>query len=150
MIIQTRPTARRGVLTAELAILLPTLGLLTVIIVDFSRAFFFYLTITNCALNGADYASGAIDPTIYYVPGAGTQTNLATSANITTYANYDAANLGGSLNVTATYGNDATYGEYVDVTATYQFNTIVDFMALTPPMNLKRTIRTRVIQQNPD
>ena len=140
---------RRGVLATELAMMLPMLGLFTVIIVDFSRAFYYYLTITNCAENGAVYASGAVDPSIYYDQNAQTQNNLPTSTKITAYANYDATNLGGKLQVSVSpIGSDA-YGKYYAVTATYQFNTIVDFMGLTPPMNLKRTVYTRIVQNKP-
>ena len=136
---------RRAVLAAELAILLPTLGLFAVIIVDFSRAYYYYLTITNCALNGANYASGALDTNVYAATG-----HYPTTTNITNYANYDANNLGGNAHVSAGSPGTDSYGTYVDVTVTYQFNTIVDFMGLTPSMNLTRTIRTRVLQQNPD
>jgi hypothetical protein len=123
--------------------LLPTLGLFAVMIVDFSRVFYFYLTITNCALNGATYASGAIGTKV-------SASSPATTADITNYVNYDATNLGGKAKVVVSPLGTDSYGQYVDVTVTYQFNTIVDFLGLTPPMNLSRTVRTRVVQQNPD
>ena len=51
---------RRAVAAAELALLLPVLTMLLVLGIDFGRVFYYYVTITNCARNGALYAA---DPT---------------------------------------------------------------------------------------
>lgn len=144
---RSRSPIRRGVLAAEMAILLPTLGLFAVIVIDFSRAYYFYLTITNCALNGAMYASGAVNPNIYFDPSAQTQTHYATSDAITTNANLDAANLNNNLTVSVSAVGSDSYGKYVDVTASYPFTTIVDFVGLTPPITMQRTIRTRIVEK---
>src|SRR5262245_23194902 len=48
---------RRGAAAVELPVLLPFLAFLFVAGVDFARVFYHYLTITNCAANGAEYGS---------------------------------------------------------------------------------------------
>src|SRR5262245_57293809 len=49
----TRMAPRRAAAAVELALLLPLLALLLVISVDFARLYYHYMTITNCARNGA-------------------------------------------------------------------------------------------------
>src|SRR5262249_11371117 len=56
---RTRPAAA----AAELAFLLPVLVLLTVACADFARLFYFYVTVTNCARNGAIWASDPVAKT---------------------------------------------------------------------------------------
>ena len=53
----SRRGPRRGAAAAELAVMLPVLTLLLVIAVDIARLFHAYVTITNCARNGAIWAS---------------------------------------------------------------------------------------------
>src|ERR1700740_250758 len=48
---------RRGAATAEFALLLPLLMILALGVVDFCRLFYFSVTITDCAYNGALYLS---------------------------------------------------------------------------------------------
>src|SRR3954451_8532118 len=50
-------TRREGAATVELALLLPFLCFLFVVAVDYSRVFYFAVTVQNCARNGAYYAS---------------------------------------------------------------------------------------------
>src|SRR5262245_12350435 len=53
-----RPAARRrAAATAELALLLPFLGFMFAVAVDYARIFYFGVTLENCARNGAYYAS---------------------------------------------------------------------------------------------
>src|SRR5579864_7443228 len=58
-----RSPSRRGVAAAELAILLPFLGLVLVLGVDFARIYYYYVAVTNCARNGALYAADPLAPT---------------------------------------------------------------------------------------
>ena len=60
---------RRGVAAAEFALLLPFLCIFLLGTIDFSRLFYSYITITNCARNGALWAT---DP--YANPSLGTVT----------------------------------------------------------------------------
>src|SRR5260370_14368738 len=48
-----RAAPRPAAAAVELALLLPLLTLLLVISVDFARLYYHYMTITNCARNGA-------------------------------------------------------------------------------------------------
>ena len=48
-----RAKHRQGAAAVELALLLPVLTFLLVISVDFARLYYHYVTITNCARNGA-------------------------------------------------------------------------------------------------
>src|SRR5690349_9373587 len=55
-----RPAARgprHGTAAVELAVLLPFLAFMFVIGLDFARVFYFSITLTNCARNGAYYGS---------------------------------------------------------------------------------------------
>jgi Flp pilus assembly protein TadG len=52
-----RPGRRSGVAAVELAVLAPCLALLFVITLDFARAFYYKLTLDNCARNGALFGS---------------------------------------------------------------------------------------------
>jgi hypothetical protein len=47
--------AREGIAATELAVLLPFLTFIFVIAINFSRVFYYFLTIENCALSGAEY-----------------------------------------------------------------------------------------------
>src|SRR5262245_48086504 len=55
-------SGRRGATAVEMALLVPVLTLLLILGVDFARAFYFYVTITNCARNGALYAADPTSP----------------------------------------------------------------------------------------
>ena len=52
-----RPAPRRGGAAAELALLLPVLSFILIVAIDFCRLFYAYNVITNCARNGALWAS---------------------------------------------------------------------------------------------
>jgi Flp pilus assembly protein TadG len=54
---RARQKRRHGVAAVELAILLPLLGFLFVIALDYSRIFYFTMVVTNCARSGAIYGS---------------------------------------------------------------------------------------------
>ena len=49
----TRAKRRRAAAAVELALMLPVLTFLLIISVDFARLYYHYVTITNCARNGA-------------------------------------------------------------------------------------------------
>jgi hypothetical protein len=129
---------RRGALSAELAVFLPVFGLTIMAAMDFSRAFYYYLTITNCACNGAVYATSD-------------DSHKADTTNITLYAKYDwPSNLSPQPTVTAGAPGTDAYGTYVNVTVTYPFNTIVSIPGIPRPLNMTRTVRMRVVQTIPD
>jgi Flp pilus assembly protein TadG len=125
---------RQGVAAAELALLLPVLTILLVIAVDFSRIFYFYVTITNCARSGALYAA---DPT------APSQSQWA-SASVAALGDWP-PNLMPAPTVTGPRnGTDAEGNSYVDITVTYTFKTVSGYLGAASTMTISRTVRARV------
>ena len=122
---------RRGAAAVELAVLLPILTFLFVITVDFARIFYYAQVIENCARNGAIYES-----------------NLTTAqspyASLQDAALADATGLSPQPTVTSTPGNDAAGNPYVQVTVSWQFQTICGFPGVPSSMNLSRTVQMRV------
>src|SRR5262245_4334395 len=93
-----QPSARRGAVVVEMAVLLPLLVFLCLIAVDFARVFYFSLTIANCARNGALFASDA------YVRTESTYTSVEAAALADAFNLSDPAN---RPTVTETAGIDA-------------------------------------------
>jgi Flp pilus assembly protein TadG len=122
---------RRAVAAVEMAFLLPLLVFLFVIGVDFARAFYFGLTVTNCARNGAIY--GSMNPT-----------NATDTTGIQAMALADASNLSPAPTVTSTTGTDAQNNPYVAVTVTWTFNTITNYPGVPGTVVLSRTVQMRV------
>lgn len=122
---------RGGVAAAELAVLLPFLGFLFVIAVDFARVFYFTVTLTNCARNGAVF--GSQDPT-----------SALDSSGIEAAALADASNVSPAPSVTTSKGVDADGYAYVEVSVTGKFNTITHYPGVPSSMDLVRTVRARV------
>ena len=130
------PLIRRGVAALELALLLPLLCFLFVIAVDFARVFYFDLTVTNCARNGAIY--GSQDPA-----------SSLDTAGIQTAAQRDAGNLNLSqLGVTSSTNLSAS-PTTVSVTVTYPFATITSFPGVPANLTLSRTVRMSVVPLTP-
>jgi Flp pilus assembly protein TadG len=132
---QSRP-ARRGVAATELAFLLPLLALLFAIGIDWSRIFYYSVTIDNCARNGAMYASDSY--------------SFVTSpyADITAAALADAPNLSPQPTVTSSTGVYNGYS-YVDCTVTYPFTTISQIPGIPTTTSLSRTVRFFTAPQLP-
>jgi Flp pilus assembly protein TadG len=130
---------RRGASAAELALLLPILGLLFVFAVDFARLYYHYSIVTNCARNGALYAS---DPTAL---------QESPYSSVTYAALADAFNLNPQPTVPPpTYGTDSSGNPYVRVTVVYPFSTISNYPGLPNPINLTRTVQMRMAQTLPN
>ncbi len=130
-------SGRRGVAAVELAILLPFLAFLFVIAVDYGRVFYYSVTITNCARNGALYGC---DPT-----GAINSPYLS----IQQAALADAGNLSPSPTVTSQTGSDGS-GNFIQVTVTYPFQTITQFPGVPSNFNITRTVTMRTIAAVPN
>ncbi len=114
---------RKAAAAVEFAVLAPFLVFIFLVTVDFARLFFQYLTITNCARNGAIWASDSV---------ARCQSPYAT---VQAAALADATNLNPTPTVTST-----TAGSYVGVTVTYPFRTVATFAGVPKPLNLSRTV----------
>lgn len=135
-----RHLPRRGSSAVELALLLPLLGLLLLIVVDFARLYYHYTIITNCARNGALYGS---DPTA---------TAESPYSSLTAAAQADAQNNNFSPlpSVSSTNSTDSSGNPYVEVTVSYPFQTISNYPGLSNPINLSRTVRMRVAPATPN
>lgn len=128
---------RRGVAAVELALLLPILTFLLLITIDYCRLFYYSQVVTNCARNGAVYASDPFAATESPYP------DLATAAKA------DASpDIQPQLNVTSTSGTD-TNGTYTKVTVTYTFNTITSYPGIPSSVTITRTVQVRVAPSAP-
>jgi Flp pilus assembly protein TadG len=133
--------SRKGTATIEFAILLPLLAFFFVVALDFARVFYYTTTLTNCARNGALYLS---DPFV----AAQSRYDSLEEATLA-----DASNLNPALTaaqVTSTAGTDSEGHDYVEVTVSYQFQTLTSYPGVTGPIELSRTVRMRVAQQDPN
>jgi Flp pilus assembly protein TadG len=129
--------ARRGAALAELVVVLTTLVFILVACTDFARVFYSYLTITNCARNGALYGC--------------TSTQHSTdTAGIQAAALTDTSSLSPTPGVSSTTGTDASGNPYVAVTVTYTFTTLITYPGINHTMNLTRTVQMRVAQGQPN
>jgi Flp pilus assembly protein TadG len=128
------------VAAVELAFLLPLLLFLLVATIDFGRAFYFSITVGNCARNGALWQS---DP---YTRAESPYKTLEAA----TFA--DAGNLNDPTNqpkVTSTTGKDSTDNSYVEVTVTYRFQSVTKFPLIPSNVNIARSVRMPVGPENP-
>ena len=120
---------QRGAAAVELALVLPLLLFFFGIAVDFSRVFYYSQVITDCARNGAIYASDPKSPAH----------NLYKT--VQDAALVDAGNLSPQPTVISTTGKDSAGRTYVQVTVTWEFRTVTGFPGLP-----KSTILTRTTQ----
>jgi Flp pilus assembly protein TadG len=132
----TKP--RHGAAAVELALLLPVLAFLLVISVDFARLFYPFVTITNCARNGAMWMC---DPVAQ---------STSKYATVDAAARADATNLDPSLlTISSDSGIGSDGNPYVEVTATYQFPMITTFLGFSA-QTLSRKVRMRTAQATPN
>ena len=131
-----RGAERRGVAATELALLLPLLVFLFAIGVDWSRVFYYSVTIDNCARNGALYVS---DPFAQI----GSQYK-----NVTEAALADAPNISPPPTVTTASGVYKGYN-YIDCTVTYPFKTFTHVPGIPATTTLTRTVRVFTFADSP-
>lgn len=132
MLLHNQPgTDRPAAATVELAVLLPLLAFLFVIGVDFARVYNPYVTVTNCARNGAAYGS------------LGTTQSLDTTG-IQAAALADAGDLSPPPTVTSTTLTDSAGNPCVEVTVTWTFQSVTNFPGVPSSLNVTRTVRMRV------
>ncbi len=124
---------RRGVATVEPTLLLPMLAFILVASTDFARAFHDFVTITDCARNGALYAAqNASDSPATYGQG------------ISSAATADSSGLTGAPTVSHSGGSVGAGNDYVDVTVSSPCQTINPCPGIPDRFTLNRTIRMRV------
>ena len=148
--------ARRAAAAVEFAVLAPFLAFLFVIAVDWARVFYYSITVTNCARNGALYLAQQQSAKTITAPytDSGLVNLYVNSANpVTDAATADAPNLSPAPTVTSTTGSDA-YGPYVEVTVSYAFQTATNFSVgnfLVPSSsNVTSTVRMYVPPESPN
>jgi Flp pilus assembly protein TadG len=129
--------SKRGQSLAEFALILPVLVLLMLGAIDFGRVFFAYISVTNAARNGADYASfssvAANDLTGIRAAVVGDTGDLLNTSD-------------SNPQVTSTTGTDSQGRLYADVTVTYAFSTIFPWPGLPDTVDVSRTVTARVAQ----
>jgi Flp pilus assembly protein TadG len=135
---RSKATKRQGSVVAEFALLAPLLALLFVVGIDFSRLFYYSLTIQTCARNGALWGC---DPT------AAALTSPYTS--VTQAALADAGNISPTPTVTSTSGTDGDGNSYIEVSVSYTFHTITNYPLVPSTINLVRTVRMRMVAAEP-
>ena len=132
----SRPThrpagARPGASAVELALVLPFLGFMFVVAVDFCRVFYFSQVVTTCARNGALYVCDPEGPTMSRYP------------DLTAAARGDAdPSFASQLTVSSTSGTDAT-GNYTRVTVSYPFSSITRYPGIPQTLTVTRTALVR-------
>jgi Flp pilus assembly protein TadG len=124
---------RRGAVVVETALLLPFLCFGLIATIDFGRVFYYSLTVTNCARNGALYGSADAQ-------------HAGDTSGIRTAALADAGNLNPQLLKVQPSSN----GTNVTVTVTYPFTTITKYPGIPSQTNLSRTIRMSILPATPD
>jgi Flp pilus assembly protein TadG len=136
--------ARRGIAATELAMLLVPLTFVLVAVVDFGRLFYSYVTITNCARNGAIYASSSSTAQAQSPYGSVTAAAQADASNLSPLPTVDSPVYSTTYN--GTYGSTTPSGDgYVQVTVHWTFNTLVNYPGIPRTMNLSRTVTMRLL-----
>jgi Flp pilus assembly protein TadG len=128
---------RSGAAAVELALLLPFLVFLVAIAVDWARIFYYSTAVTNCARNGALWAS---DPVAQ---------DSSPYRSISAAALAEAPDLTPTPTVTSTSGKDSSGTPYVSVTVSYPFSTITRFPGVPSSTNVTRTVRVNVAPATP-
>lgn len=122
----------------ELALVLPFLVFLFVAAVDFARIYYYAVTISNCARNGAMFGSDM------------TLAEKCPYASIEEAALADATDLTPAPTVTWTSGKDGSGNDYVRVTVSYDFQTVTNFPGVGGTWPISRTVQMRLIASEED
>ena len=124
----------RGQSLVEFALVLPVLMILVLGTLDFGRVYFAYVSVTNAARNGADFAAGG--PAASADLDGIRSTVLADTGDL---PNSSPTNPG----VTVATGSDSQGRPYADVTVSYAFTTLFPWPGLPDSLNVERTVRAR-------
>ena len=128
---------RRGAAAVEFAVMLPFLCFVFIATVDFCRVFYYSLTVSNCARNGAIY-------------GSADKIHALDTGGILTACKADAGNLNlQELGISCSTDN-ASNPTHVDVTVTYPFTTIAQYPGVPKQTILSRSIRMSVLPATPN
>lgn len=129
--------SQRGQSLVEFALLLPLLLIIALGVFDFGRVYFAYVSVTNAARNGAQYASVSTERAgdLDGIRGAA----LADTENLlnTSPTNPD---------VSAETGLDSQGKTYASVTVSYTFETLFPWPGIPDSVDMERTVRMRVAE----
>jgi Flp pilus assembly protein TadG len=135
-------SARTGAATVELAVLLPFLCFLIVVAVDFARIFYYGVTVQNCARNGAYYASNYPNNNYLY-------NDIYGYKDLDDAITRDAGSLPTRPTYTVSYGTspdgpftlttEPASGGYVQVTVTWQFQSITRYPGIPSSVQMTRS-----------
>ncbi len=127
----------RGQALVELALIAPVLIILMLGVMDYGRVYFAYISVTNGARIGADYAANgptqATDTAAIKAAALGDTTDLLDQSPT-------------NPEVTVVTANDSQGQLYADVTMTYTFSTLFPWPGLPTSIDIERTVRSRVAQ----
>jgi Flp pilus assembly protein TadG len=145
--VAARRNQRKGVAAVELAILAPFLVALFLIALDFARVFYCQTTLNQCVRNGALYGSSlcSYNQTTWVSPYNTTDPETDTSIKSCTIA--DGASLNPALTtsqVTVTHNNGSDGNAAVQVSVTYTFNSITQFIGFGNSFTLRASCSMRV------
>ena len=122
---------RRAVAATELAVILPLFVFFFVLAVDFGRVFYSRFIVISAARNGAIY--GSTNPS-----------HAQDAAGIQQKTLADAKDLAPELlQIQSKTGTDSAGHPCIDVTVTYQFNMITNYL-ITSKLNVASRVRMRV------
>lgn len=129
---------KRGQSLVEFGLMLPILVLLVLGSIDFGRVFFAYVSVTNGARNGADYAASHCSPTCDE-----DGIRNAVVADTSDLLNTSSSNPAVSVTTDGWMGPDH---RRVDVTVTYTFSTIFSWPGIPDSINVARTVTARIAE----
>jgi hypothetical protein len=131
IVMRQRQPSRRGAAAVELAALLPLMVFLFVIALDWGRVYYYSVTLTNAARQGAIYLC---DPVMRAASPYTTVSDAALS---------DCTNLQPSPTVNSTSGTDASGNPYVEVSVSWPMSLITGYPGISNPTNMTGTVRMR-------
>jgi len=119
----------------ELAMVAPVLLIIVLGVIDYGRVYFSYVSVTNAARNGVDYAALNCDPEC--------DVEGIVSAVLSDTTDLPDASPSNPQVEFAT-GTDAQGRAYAEVTTSYTFTTLFPWPGLPTSMNVERTVRARI------
>jgi hypothetical protein len=119
---------RRGLASAELAVVLSTLMFICLATCDYARCIYATMTVANCARNGALYQC---DPTFATATG---YTSLQAAAAA------DAGDLSPAPTATSQTSTDASGNSSVTVTVTYPFSCLVSYPGIPSSYTISQSV----------
>ena len=133
---QTTDRGRLGTSAVEFAVVLPFLGFMVAVSVDFARVYRHAQVVMSAARNGALYASDS-------------PLKAADTAGITAVALREAVDLNPPPEVTTAAGTDAAGNPFIRVTVACPFQTITRFPGVPSSFTVTRTTQMRVASLKP-